>query len=196
MLYCVMFIFISCTGTALMWDHRTTCRNQLFPLPCEVVGSNPGCWLWGFGRAMSPQARAFECLVPAGGAVLGRFKRCGLAGGSHWGWALRVYSLTPLLLCFLLTVRSVVCRAWWRTPLIPALRGGRGRRISEFEASLVYKVFSRTARATHINPVSKNQKKKKKKKKCGLLASCTYSLACFCCHANPPPWILIFLEQP
>jgi hypothetical protein len=36
--------------------------------------------------------------------------------------------------------------------------GGRGRRISEFEASLVYRVISRTARATQRNPVSKNQK--------------------------------------
>jgi hypothetical protein len=36
--------------------------------------------------------------------------------------------------------------------------GGRGRRISEFEASLVYKVSSRTARAIQRNPVSKNQK--------------------------------------
>ena len=44
-------------------------------------------------------------------------------------------------------------------------RGGRGRRISEFEASLIYSVSSRTARATQINPVSKNQKKKKRKKK-------------------------------
>jgi hypothetical protein len=43
--------------------------------------------------------------------------------------------------------------------------GGRGRRISEFEASLVYKVSSRTARATQRNPVSKNQNQKKKKKK-------------------------------
>jgi hypothetical protein len=42
--------------------------------------------------------------------------------------------------------------------------GGRGRWIFEFEASLVYKVSSRTARATQRNPVSKNQKKKKKKK--------------------------------
>jgi hypothetical protein len=41
--------------------------------------------------------------------------------------------------------------------------GGRGRWISEFEASLVYKVSYRTARATQRNPVSKNQKKKKKK---------------------------------
>jgi hypothetical protein len=52
---------------------------------------------------------------------------------------------------------------WWRTPLIPAL-GRQRQAISEFEASLVYKVSSRTARATQRNPVSKNQKKKKKKK--------------------------------
>jgi hypothetical protein len=37
--------------------------------------------------------------------------------------------------------------------------------ISEFEASLVYRVSSRKARATQRNPVWKNQKKKKKKKK-------------------------------
>jgi hypothetical protein len=42
--------------------------------------------------------------------------------------------------------------------------GGRGRRISEFEANLVYKVSSRTAKAIQRNPVSKNQKKKKKRK--------------------------------
>jgi hypothetical protein len=43
--------------------------------------------------------------------------------------------------------------------------GGRGRRISEFEASLVYRVSSRTARATQRNPVSKNQKRRKKRKR-------------------------------
>jgi hypothetical protein len=37
--------------------------------------------------------------------------------------------------------------------------GGRGRQISEFKASLVYKVSSRTARDTQRNPVSKNQNK-------------------------------------
>jgi hypothetical protein len=36
--------------------------------------------------------------------------------------------------------------------------GGRARWISEFEASLVYRVSSRIARATQRNPVSKNQK--------------------------------------
>jgi hypothetical protein len=42
--------------------------------------------------------------------------------------------------------------------------GGRGRQISEFEASLVYKVNSRTARATQRNTFSKKKKKKKKRK--------------------------------
>jgi hypothetical protein len=43
--------------------------------------------------------------------------------------------------------------------------GGRSRWISEFEASLVYKVSSRTARATQRNPVTEKKKKKQKKKK-------------------------------
>jgi hypothetical protein len=43
--------------------------------------------------------------------------------------------------------------------------GGRGRRISEFKGSLIYKVSSRTARATQRSPVSKEETKKKKKKK-------------------------------
>ena len=43
--------------------------------------------------------------------------------------------------------------------------GGRGRQISEFEASLVYRVSTRTARATQRNPVSKNQKTNKQKTK-------------------------------
>jgi hypothetical protein len=40
--------------------------------------------------------------------------------------------------------------------------GNRGRQISEFKASLVYKVSSRKARAIQRNPVSKNQKNKNK----------------------------------
>jgi hypothetical protein len=40
--------------------------------------------------------------------------------------------------------------------------GGRGRRISEFEASLIYKVSSRAARATQRNPVLKNKQNKNK----------------------------------
>jgi hypothetical protein len=42
--------------------------------------------------------------------------------------------------------------------------GGRGKWISEFEASLVYRVSSRTARATQRNPVSKNKNKTKQNK--------------------------------
>jgi hypothetical protein len=38
--------------------------------------------------------------------------------------------------------------------------GGRGRQISEFEASLVYRVSSRTARATQRNPLSIKTKTK------------------------------------
>jgi hypothetical protein len=42
--------------------------------------------------------------------------------------------------------------------------GGRGRRISEFKASLVYRVSSRTARAIQRNPVLKNKTKQNKTK--------------------------------
>jgi hypothetical protein len=71
--------------------------------------------------------------------------------------------------------------------------GGRGRGISEFEASLVERVSSRVARATQRNPVStcpnlllqnktkqiKQQQKKKKPKKqkhfkSTFLTSCQY----------------------
>jgi hypothetical protein len=43
--------------------------------------------------------------------------------------------------------------------------GGRGRRISEFEASLVYKVSFRIARAIQRNPVSTPPPPKKKEKR-------------------------------
>jgi hypothetical protein len=54
--------------------------------------------------------------------------------------------------------------------------GGRGRQISEFKASLVYRVSSRRARATQRNPALKKTQNKtkqirspevKKKKKVG-----------------------------
>jgi hypothetical protein len=53
---------------------------------------------------------------------------------------------------------------WWHRPLIPALRC-RSTQISEFEASLVYRVSSRIARAIQRNPVSKKTKTKTKTKK-------------------------------
>jgi hypothetical protein len=43
--------------------------------------------------------------------------------------------------------------------------GGRGRQISEFEANLVYRVSSRTARATQRNPVLRNNNKKEEEEK-------------------------------
>jgi hypothetical protein len=57
-------------------------------------------------------------------------------------------------------------RAAWRggAHLCSQHLGDRGGQISEFEASLVYRVSSRTARAIE-NPVSKNQKEKKRKRK-------------------------------
>jgi hypothetical protein len=49
---------------------------------------------------------------------------------------------------------------WCCMPLIQHL-GGRGKWISKFEASLVYKVSSRTARDTQRNPVSKTETRTK-----------------------------------
>jgi hypothetical protein len=40
--------------------------------------------------------------------------------------------------------------------------GGRGRQISEFEASMIYRVSFRTTRATQRNPVLEKRKKEKK----------------------------------
>jgi hypothetical protein len=51
--------------------------------------------------------------------------------------------------------------------------GGRGKWISKFEASLVYRVSSRTARAIQRNPVSNPpppQKRKEKKRKVKMTA--------------------------
>jgi hypothetical protein len=61
-------------------------------------------------------------------------------------------------------IKNFSAGQWWCMPLIPAL-GGRGRQISEFKASLVYRVSSRTARATQRNPVLKKQKTKTNKQK-------------------------------
>jgi hypothetical protein len=43
--------------------------------------------------------------------------------------------------------------------------GGRGRPVSEFEASLVYRVSSRTARATQRNPVSKKRERERERER-------------------------------
>jgi hypothetical protein len=48
---------------------------------------------------------------------------------------------------------------WWHMPLIPEFE--RQRRISEFEASLVYRMSFRTARTTQRKPSLKNKNKSK-----------------------------------
>jgi hypothetical protein len=50
--------------------------------------------------------------------------------------------------------------------------GGRGRRISEFQASLVYRVSSRTAKATQGNPVLENKQTNKKEQVSPFLFPC------------------------
>ena len=52
---------------------------------------------------------------------------------------------------------------WWRTPLIPAPRKQRQMDVCEFEASLFYRVSSRTAKNTYRDAVSKQNKTKEKK---------------------------------
>jgi hypothetical protein len=54
--------------------------------------------------------------------------------------------------------------------------GGRGRQISEFEVSLVYKVSSRTARATEKLCLEKKKKKKKMGCPSGKILEETYVL--------------------
>jgi hypothetical protein len=60
------------------------------------------------------------------------------------------------------TFKNTRCGPWWHIPLIPAL-GSKGGGFFEFEASLVYRVSSRTARVTQRNPVSKTQTNKQTK---------------------------------
>jgi hypothetical protein len=54
--------------------------------------------------------------------------------------------------------------------------GGRDRWISEFKASLVYRVSSRTAKATQRNPVSKTKQNKTKQNKTKTKTKTTFIL--------------------
>jgi hypothetical protein len=53
----------------------------------------------------------------------------------------------------------------WHLPLVLALRRQRQADLHEFEASLFYRVNSKTARATQIDSVSPNQKSKRRRKR-------------------------------
>jgi hypothetical protein len=69
--------------------------------------------------------------------------------------------------------------------------GGRGRWISEFEASLVYRVSSRTARATKRNPVSKKPKPKPKKKNKNKVKICLFKR----CYENKTIQTLLHMPE-
>ena len=50
-----------------------------------------------------------------------------------------------------------IARQWWCKPLVPALERQRQAEFLEFEASLIYRVSSTTARATQRNTISKKK---------------------------------------
>jgi hypothetical protein len=57
----------------------------------------------------------------------------------------------------MLEIKTETSQAWWHITLFPALGRQRQADVCEFKASLVYRVISRTARATQRNPVSQQQ---------------------------------------
>jgi hypothetical protein len=78
--------------------------------------------------------------------------------------------------------------------------GGRGRWISEFEDSLVYRGSSKMARATQKNPVLKNKRrrgrkrKRKRRKKCVATYYCKHFVVPLAslpgCSASPGKAVL------
>jgi hypothetical protein len=62
-------------------------------------------------------------------------------------------------------MKTKQCQAVVAYAFNPSTWEGRSRLISEFEASLVYKVSSRTARAMQRNPVSETNKQTNKQTK-------------------------------
>lgn len=77
---------------------------------------------------------------------------------------------------------------WWWTHLIPALRRQRQVDLYEFEANLVYRASSRTAKTTQWDPVSKNQKeeeeeRRRKKRRRSSSSSSSIALCYTLCSA-------------
>jgi hypothetical protein len=67
--------------------------------------------------------------------------------------------------------------------------GGRGKRISEFEASLVYRVSSRTARAIHTEkPYLEKQKNKQTNKQTKPKQNKKKETLDFICSAGKGEW--------
>ena len=98
--------------------------------------------------------------------VLGRPTFWNLRIHFHW-MSVDVVSSSylPFLNFFSYYCLKTITVAWqlWRTPLIPAFGRQRQVDLCEFEASLVYRVSSRTDRVTQRNSVLKNKQAKKKK---------------------------------
>jgi hypothetical protein len=96
-------------------------------------------------------------------------------GAGNWTWVLwkksfvNTFKMCKSFILFIYLLFFKKSQAWRDCLVIKSTDcaesqhlGGKGRQISEFEAGLVYKVSSRTARAIQRNLVSKNQTKKKK----------------------------------
>ena len=57
--------------------------------------------------------------------------------------------------------KKVATKAWWCTPLVPALGRQKQEDLCGFKTSLAYRASSRTARATQRNSVFKKTKQNK-----------------------------------
>jgi hypothetical protein len=75
--------------------------------------------------------------------------------------------------------------------------GGRGRWISEFKASLVYRVSSRTSRATQRNPVSKQTNKQTKRASDPITDGCEPPCGCWELNSGPlEKWPVLLTAEP